>query len=351
MQMIYKMIYLFYCCVACGLLWMRRVTNYLARIVSQNRHEWKPPQLWRPNSCGIFSVSSRHSPSQRPNLKLLATEIFSPALGCPVHVSCVCSIFSCDTPFYSLAAQLHIRAAVRTTSFRELKLLAWSADRDAAETRGADVLARVHLPQSLRPVWFGLDERGMSGEGAEKEVKIRRGRKGEKSRQREMDCSQKVFEDGWTGRREAALSERETRAAEGEGRRQGHLRQTNVLQKKIIIQINNFACYSWEVWKCAAQSRAKGPLDVQTGKRLMKECIDRCVDSCGLSELSRSHSDRVFKRNNRRLMKFGCSEENGMPSVTGCSARERESVKRLMHKWKDKSGRASKSPADNVTLV
>lgn len=91
--------------------------------------------------------------------------------------------------------------------------------------------------------------------------------------------------------------------------------------------------------------------DVQTGKRLMKECIDRCVDSCGSSELSRSHSDRVFKRNNRRLMKFGCSGENGMPSVTGCSAGERESVKRLMHKWKDKSGRASKSPADNVTLV
>lgn len=47
-----------------------------------------------------------------------------------------------------------------------------------------------------------------------------------------MDCSLKVFEDGWTGRREAALSERETCAAEGEGRRQGHLRKTNVLQKK-----------------------------------------------------------------------------------------------------------------------
>lgn len=29
-------------------------------------------------------------------------------------------------------------------------------------------MARVHLPQSLRPVWFGLDERGMSGEGVEK---------------------------------------------------------------------------------------------------------------------------------------------------------------------------------------
>lgn len=41
-------------------------------------------------------------------------------------------------------------------------------------------MARVHLPQSLRPVCFGLDERGMSGEGVEKEVNIGRGRKGEK---------------------------------------------------------------------------------------------------------------------------------------------------------------------------
>lgn len=35
----------------------------------------------------------------------------------------------------------------------------------------------------------------------------------------------------------------------------------------------------------------KGPLDAQAGKRLMKECIDRCVDSRGLSELSRCRSD------------------------------------------------------------
>lgn len=56
----------------------------------------------------------------------------------------------------------------------------------------------------------------------------------------------------------------------------------------------------------------------EAGERVMKEWIDRCVDSCGLSELSRSHSDRVFKRNNRRLMKFSCRRENRMPSVTGC---------------------------------
>lgn len=74
---------------------------------------------------------------------------------------------------------------------------------------------------------------------------------------------------------------------------------------------------------CIAVAESGGALDVQTGKRLMKEWIDRCVDSSGLSELSRSHSDRVFKRNNRRLMKFSCSGENRMPSVTGCRERER----------------------------
>lgn len=161
---------------------MQRVTNYLAHIVSQNRHEWKPPQLWRPNSCGIFSVSSRHSPSQRPNLKLLATEISSPALGYPVHVSCVRSIFSCDTPFYSLAAQLHIRAAVRTTSFRKLKLLVWSADRDAAETRGADVCGQgtsaTVTPACL--VWTGWErdegKRGENKEGKKRRKKVGRGK-------------------------------------------------------------------------------------------------------------------------------------------------------------------------------
>lgn len=75
------------------------------------------------------------------------------------------------------------------------------------------------------------------------------------------------------------------------------------------------------------ESGGGGALDVQTGKRLMKEWIDRSVDGCGLSELSRSHSDRVFKRNNRRLMKFSCSRENRMPSVTGCREREREREK------------------------
>lgn len=182
MWMIYKMIYLFYCCIACSLLWMRRVTTYLAHIVSQNGYEWKPPQLWRPNSCGIFSVSSRHSPSQRPNLKWLATEIFSPALGYPVRVSCVCSIFSCDTPFYSLAAQLHIRAAVRTTSLRELKLLVWSADRDAAETRGADVFGQgtsaTVAPACLVWTGWGRDEWRRGGKrGENKEGKKRRKKK------------------------------------------------------------------------------------------------------------------------------------------------------------------------------
>lgn len=42
--------------------------------------------------------------------------------------------------------------------------------------------------------------------------------------------------------RSGVIRERETCAAEGEGRRQGHLRKTNVLQKKIIIQIKKQFC-------------------------------------------------------------------------------------------------------------
>lgn len=184
--------------------------------------------LWRPNSCGIFSVSSRHSPSQRPNLKLLATEISSPSLGYPVHVSCACSIFSCDTPFYSLAAQLHISAEVRTTSFRESKLLVWSADRDAAETRGADVCGQA-TSATVTPaclVWTGW-ERDEWRRGGNKEGKKRRKKAGRGKWTVHRKC---LKMDGQAD--EKQRYQRETCAAVGEGRRQGHLRKTNLLQKK-----------------------------------------------------------------------------------------------------------------------
>ncbi len=48
------------------------------------------------------------------------TQRFNLARGYPVYASCVCSIFSCD---FAQDAQLHIKAAVRTASFGELKRL------------------------------------------------------------------------------------------------------------------------------------------------------------------------------------------------------------------------------------
>lgn len=73
------------------------------------------------------------------------------------------------------------------------------------------------------------------------------------------------------------------------------------MQVEITKQKTTFCVtFSKRIKLCSGSREAEGPLDVQTGKRLMKGWIDRCVDSCGLSELSRSHSDRVFKGNNRK---------------------------------------------------
>lgn len=81
-----------------------------------------------------------------------------------------------------------------------------------------------------------------------------------------------------------------------------------------------------------------------TGERLMREQTDRSTDTRGLSALSRSISDSVFKRQNRKLMKFSCDME-----IWSFLLHNADREGRLMHEPEDKPPRNPE--ADTTTAV
>lgn len=80
-----------------------------------------------------------------------------------------------------------------------------------------------------------------------------------------------------------------------EGRRQRHPLEGKQTCKKNRYDKKKFTPLFLRRVK-ASGGEGEAPLDAQAGKRLMKERIDRCVDSLGLSDLSCRRSDAGLQK-------------------------------------------------------